>query len=477
MDKALFLDRDGTINIDHGYVYKIDDFKLKDGILELCHCAQEKGYKIIVITNQSGIERGFYTIDDYEKVTQYMIDLFKSEGITITDVFSCPHLTSPDRKPNPGMFLKAKEKYNIDMFKSYSVGDKERDIEAALNAGVGHNYLLSDNKLKLSKATKVCTSLIDVKNELEKTEKILVIKHGAFGDFVNMMGWMERIREEHHDAHITLMTSSPQVKLAKASGLFNDIIIDNRTHNIFDWYRVIKKELINKSYDFIYNLQPKGRVVNRYFPIMRFFSNHNIIIRTPILWKQLLERKITKRKSFSLGKTTKHIFDIYSRASNFDFCKINKDVEDLLPKGNYVLLIPGCSANNTFKRWDPENFAKLSKKLYEKNISTVVIGTKAEESNINIIMKEAPFSVNLMCKTEMTDLPGLAKRALVCVGGDTGPTHLIIECGAKVIALFAPQKKVDARNPKALNFVGEKSINDILVDQVFDAIINNYYKE
>ncbi len=148
--KALFLDRDGTINVDYGYVYQPEKFELIDGITELCLRAQEKGYLIIVITNQSGIARGYYTDDDFQKINQYMIEIFNRYGVKITDVFYCPELSGNDRKPNCGMFIKARDKYGIDMAQSVSVGDKERDIEAAQKAGCGKNFLFTgDNFIKI----------------------------------------------------------------------------------------------------------------------------------------------------------------------------------------------------------------------------------------------------------------------------------------------------------------------------------------
>lgn len=149
VNKALFLDRDGTINVDYGYVYQPEKFDFIDGIFDLCRRAQEKGYLIIVITNQSGIARGYYTVSDYEKCTRYMIDKFKEQGIKITDVFYCPDLSGEDRKPNAGLFLKAQQKYDIDMSESVSVGDKERDIEAGKKAGVGRNFLFNNNHLEI----------------------------------------------------------------------------------------------------------------------------------------------------------------------------------------------------------------------------------------------------------------------------------------------------------------------------------------
>ena len=141
MTKALFLDRDGTINVDYGYVHEPEKFVFIDGVFDFCRIAQEKGYLIIVVTNQSGIERGYFTEADFTAITKYMVDKFSEAGVAITDVFHCPSLEGPDRKPEPGMFLKAQAKYDIDMASSVNIGDKERDLEAGRRASVGMNLL------------------------------------------------------------------------------------------------------------------------------------------------------------------------------------------------------------------------------------------------------------------------------------------------------------------------------------------------
>jgi len=143
--KTIFLDRDGVINKDINYLHKIDDFEFIDGIFDVCLYFQSLGYKIIIITNQSGISRGYYSHSDYQKVTQWMLDQFKYKNINILDVFHCPH--GPDstcdcRKPKPGMFLKAKDKHNTDMEKSWMIGDKERDTIAANSAGIDNTILI-----------------------------------------------------------------------------------------------------------------------------------------------------------------------------------------------------------------------------------------------------------------------------------------------------------------------------------------------
>ena len=146
--KAAFLDRDGVINVDYGYVNKIEDFEFKEGIFELLEVLQDMGFTLFVVTNQSGIARGYYSLEDFKKLTIYMLDEFKKRGIDIKEVAYCPH--HPDitgecncRKPKPGMILDLAKKYGVNLKESILIGDKQSDIEAALNAGVGKSYLVN----------------------------------------------------------------------------------------------------------------------------------------------------------------------------------------------------------------------------------------------------------------------------------------------------------------------------------------------
>lgn len=147
MKRALFLDRDGVINHDPGYTCSADNFEFIEGIFELARTAVQSNYLLIVITNQAGIGRGYYTERDFLNLTDWMCARFAMEGAPITEVFFCPYhpehgiglyrMDSFDRKPNPGMILTAAKKYNVDLANSIMVGDKASDIEAALNAGIG----------------------------------------------------------------------------------------------------------------------------------------------------------------------------------------------------------------------------------------------------------------------------------------------------------------------------------------------------
>ena len=147
MKKALFLDRDGVINIEKNYLYKITDFEFIKGVFSSCKYFQDKGYLLIIITNQAGIARGKYTENDFACLNEWMLKQFSNQGVMISKVYYCPH--HPEytgvcscRKPSPGMILQAQKEFNLDLSKSILVGDKEGDIQAGLNSQVEHNILV-----------------------------------------------------------------------------------------------------------------------------------------------------------------------------------------------------------------------------------------------------------------------------------------------------------------------------------------------
>jgi len=153
MKKVLFLDRDGIINVDHGYVYKPEEFEFVPEIFDLCIHARNLGYHIIVITNQSGIARGKYSEGEFEHLTQWMCQQFEHRGVIIDDVYHCPHHPTKGkgdllkvcdcRKPEPGMIFSAAKKHNVDLAKSIFIGDKLSDMQAAEAAGINNRILVA----------------------------------------------------------------------------------------------------------------------------------------------------------------------------------------------------------------------------------------------------------------------------------------------------------------------------------------------
>jgi D-glycero-D-manno-heptose 1,7-bisphosphate phosphatase len=147
MNKALFIDRDGVINVDKVHVYRISDFEFSPGIFELCRKYQDAAYLIIVITNQAGIAKGIYSEGDFNVLTEWMISRFLSEKIRIARVYHCPHhpdFTGPCecRKPAPGMILKAIREFDLDISQCFLIGDKESDLEAGRRAGIPEKNLI-----------------------------------------------------------------------------------------------------------------------------------------------------------------------------------------------------------------------------------------------------------------------------------------------------------------------------------------------
>ena len=143
--KTIFLDRDGVVNKEIRYLYRLSDFEFIDGIFDACLYFQKLGYEIVIITNQSGIARGYYSERDYLKLTKWMLDQLHTKGISILDILYCPHgpeSTCNCRKPRPGMLIEAKYKYNISMKDSWMIGDSESDIKAANAAGISKTILV-----------------------------------------------------------------------------------------------------------------------------------------------------------------------------------------------------------------------------------------------------------------------------------------------------------------------------------------------
>jgi D-glycero-D-manno-heptose 1,7-bisphosphate phosphatase len=144
--KAIFLDRDGVINRDTGYAHLPEQIEFLPGLFDFCRAAHAQGYMLIVITNQAGIARGFYSEETFHALMHWMEERFKKEGAPLSGYYFCPH--HPDancncRKPKPAMILQAADEHDIDLAHSILIGDKQSDIEAGRTAGVGRLELFS----------------------------------------------------------------------------------------------------------------------------------------------------------------------------------------------------------------------------------------------------------------------------------------------------------------------------------------------
>ncbi|TCO79050.1 D-glycero-alpha-D-manno-heptose-1,7-bisphosphate 7-phosphatase [Marinisporobacter balticus] len=151
--RAVFLDRDGTLIVDHGYIHEPSQVALLPGAIEALSKLKKWGFELIIISNQSGIGRGFFTKKEVDNVNQHLHSLLIAHGITLTGIYYCPH--SPDagcicRKPKPGLLLQALYEHRIDAKQSYFVGDKWTDIQAAIGAGVQPVLLSRNHDISMS---------------------------------------------------------------------------------------------------------------------------------------------------------------------------------------------------------------------------------------------------------------------------------------------------------------------------------------
>ncbi|MFM2482439.1 D-glycero-beta-D-manno-heptose 1,7-bisphosphate 7-phosphatase [Celerinatantimonas sp. YJH-8] len=168
---AIFLDRDGVINEDGNYVATADDFHFIKGSIEAMQQLKKLGWRLVVVTNQSGIARGLYSEDQFLHLTEWMDWSLADRGVDLEGIYYCPH--HPDygqgeyhqdcdcRKPKPGMFLQASEELNIDLTQSWMIGDKASDLEAAKNAGVEQRILVRSGKPLTQDGEQLATYILD----------------------------------------------------------------------------------------------------------------------------------------------------------------------------------------------------------------------------------------------------------------------------------------------------------------------------
>lgn len=162
-NKAVFLDRDGVINDDtgHYYIYKPQDVKINPDVTDGLKMLLDAGFRLFIVSNQGGVAKGFYTLEEVERTNDRIVSVLKKEGIFFDDIYFCPHHESVSdcecRKPKPGMILKAIEEHDVDPSSSFLIGDSERDIEAGNRAGLKQSFLIGKN----SSIVPVCEKIIE----------------------------------------------------------------------------------------------------------------------------------------------------------------------------------------------------------------------------------------------------------------------------------------------------------------------------
>ena len=184
MNKAIFLDRDGTLNIDYGYVHEIDNFKFIDGAIDALRELKKMGYMLVLVTNQSGIARGYFSEEQFLQLTEWMDWSLAEQDVDLDGIYYCPHHPEGKgeykencdcRKPKPGMLLQAIKELKIDPTQSIMVGDKIEDLKAGIGAKVKMNVLVRTGKTVTEEGERVADyvldSIVDLPRILKRLKK------------------------------------------------------------------------------------------------------------------------------------------------------------------------------------------------------------------------------------------------------------------------------------------------------------------
>lgn len=281
---------------------------------------------------------------------------------------------------------------------------------------------------------------------MAERRRILVIKHGALGDFVLATGPFQAIREHHAGDHLTLLTTAAFEAMARDSGKFDDIWLDVRP-KIWQpgaWFE-LRARLNSSGFARIYDLQTSGRS-SLYF---------KLLLRPRPEWSGIAEGCSHLHDNFFRDE----MHTIERQAEQLKVCGIEEtpppdlswlksDVARFDLPAKFALLVPGGSAHRPGKRWPATAYRELSRHMLKKGLTPIMIGAKDDASVCAEIARDIPMLRNLCGHTDLADIVSLARRAEVCIGNDTGPMHMIAVTGCKTIVLFSTDSDPDLCAPR-----------------------------
>jgi len=267
--------------------------------------------------------------------------------------------------------------------------------------------------------------------------RILVIKLGALGDFVQALGPMAAIRKHHAGAQVVLLTSKAYVEFARASGLFDDIWVDEERPKAWQLGRVrrLRQKLKSGAFDFVYDLQTSDRS-SFYFHILGPGKRPR--------WSGIA--KGCSHPHANLARNTMHTIERQREQLSLagirdvpvpDLSWAKADISRFSIATPYALLVPGGAPHRPAKRWPAERYAQLANHMLAEGLTPVLLGTRAEQSVLQLVALDAPGCVNLCAKTDFLDLAALAQGAEAAVGNDTGPMHLLAAAGCACVVLYS----------------------------------------
>ena len=260
-------------------------------------------------------------------------------------------------------------------------------------------------------------------------KRILVIKLGALGDFVQAFPPFAAIRDHHPDARITLLTTRPFVGLASASPWFDAVALDRRPR-FWQLHRLAQMQRRLAGYDFVYDLQTSRRS-SRYFDLAGRPPWSGIArgASHPDTDPNRNRLHTRQRQAGQLARAgIAHVPD-----PDLDWLTAAGPV----PTSPTVLLVPGASPHRPAKRWPVPRFGALARLLLSRGLQPVIVGTADDAPLAAAIMAACPAARDLTGRTSLLELAALASRAALAVGNDTGPMHLAAAVGCRAVVLFS----------------------------------------
>lgn len=297
-------------------------------------------------------------------------------------------------------------------------------------------------------------------------KRILVIKLSAFGDFILAIASFQAIRAHHRDAEITLLTTAPYRAIAEASGCFDRVWLDERPA----WWQplgwlALRRRLAGAKFERVYDLQRSDRsggyfrLLPRPRPewvgVVSGCSHHYQPPGHEIL--HICEREAQQLALAGVPRPG---------LPDLSFMTADLGVFDLPPR--FALLVPGGSAHRPGKRWPADNYAALAQHLLNRSVVPLLLGTEAERPALDDIASAVPGARNLCGQTSLEAIAALAREAVLAVGNDTGPMHLIAAAGCPSLVIYSRDSdpaKVAPRGP-SVETLRRESLEDLTLEEV-----------
>lgn len=299
--------------------------------------------------------------------------------------------------------------------------------------------------------------------------KVLAIRHGALGDVIQALGPFQAIRRHHPDAHLVALTGSPFADLLRASGWFQEIWVDDRPplRRLGSWLGIIRR-LRAGRFDRVYDLQTSARTA-WYFRLMGSPRPE---------WSGVASG--ASHPHDNPGRIEMHTADRQAEQLRLagiqavpppDLAWLDADIARLGLPERFVLLVPGGSAHRPAKRWPIGHYAALARRLIDLGVASAIAGTRDESGLAREIAASAPGSIDLTGRTSILELAGVARRARLAVGNDTGPMHVTAAVGCPSLTLFSSESDPDRCAPRGrlVETLRRPSLADLSVDEVATA--------